>query len=222
MKEFLKKARTIYLFRTTVALSVFLHFSVYSAYYISQMVSFEEVDSSNITESEIDLQEIPPELIGGTSSPAPVEKNEWVEGSNKNADDPSNEDINVNAVSGNGTDKDGYLFSFNGDKVPTPILDFDPNQFYPPAAKAAGITKKEVIVLIQVDENGKLNSAKIVSGKAGYGFDEAAIKVTNMARYSPGYVKGKPVKMSHRMPLSFVVPDDEWLSSLRSEWKMKN
>ncbi len=209
MKEFLKKARTIYLFRTTVILSLFLHCSVYAAYYISQMVSIGEVDSSTINESEIDLQEIPPELIGGTSSPAPVEKNDWVEGSNKNADDPSNEDINVNAVSGNGTDKDGYLFSFNGDKTPTPILDTDLTKFFPPAAKAAGITKKEVIVLIQVDETGKLNSAKIVSGKAGYGFDEAAMQVTNMARYSPGYVKGKPVKMSHRMPLYFTLPDEE-------------
>jgi periplasmic protein TonB len=209
MKEFLLKARTIYLFRTTVLFSIFLHFSVYGSYLISQLISLDEVDSSSITESEIDLQEIPPELIGGTSSPAPVIANDWVEGSNKNAEDPSNEDINVNAVSGNGTDKDGYLFSFNGDKTPTPILDTDLSKFFPPAAKAAGISKKEVIVLIQVDENGKLQSAKIVSGKAGYGFDEAAITVTNMARYSPGYVKGKPVKMAHRMPLVFTLPDEE-------------
>lgn len=127
---------------------------------------------------------------------------------NKNGDDPIDDDINVNAVSGNGTDKDGYLFSFNGDKVPTPIIDFDLKQFFPAAAKAANITEKTVVVLVQIDETGALKSAKIASGKAGYGFDEAAIKIINLARFSPGYIAGKPVKMSHRVPINFTL--DEW------------
>ena len=188
-------------------ISIFTHLSVFAGYYISQIITIDEVDSSTLQDTEVNLEEIPPELIGGTSSPAPVEKSEWVEGSNKDKDAPSDEDINPNAVSGNGTDKDGYLFSFNGDKTPTPILDFDPNQFFPSAAKSANITEKEIIVLIQVDELGKLQSAKIVSGKAGYGFDEAALKVANLARYSPGYVKGKPTKMSHRMPVTFSLDE---------------
>ncbi|HMV41939.1 MAG TPA: energy transducer TonB [Leptospiraceae bacterium] len=189
-------------------LSIFIHFSVYAAYYISTIINIEEVDSDNIKQDmDVNFEEIPPELIGGTSSPAPVEKSEWVEGSNKNADDPIDEDISVNAVSGNGTDKDGYLFSFNGDKVPTPIIDFDLKQFFPAAAKAANITDKTVVVLVQIDETGALKSAKIASGKAGYGFDEAAIKIINMARFSPGYVKGKPVKMSHRVPINFTLDE---------------
>ena len=189
-------------------LSIFLHFSLYAAYYISTIIESQEIDSESVKQDvDVNFEEIPPELIGGTSSPAPVEKQEWVEGKNKNGDDPIDDDINVNAVSGNGTDKDGYLFSFNGDKVPTPIIDFDLKQFFPAAAKAANITEKTVVVLVQIDETGALKSAKIASGKAGYCFDEAAIKIINLARFSPGYIAGKPVKMSHRVPINFTLDE---------------
>ena len=193
MKEKIKRIIKNNLFGTMLFLSVFLHFSVYAAYYISTIIEPEEIDSDSIKQDvDVNFEEIPPELIGGTSSPAPVEKQEWVEGKKETGDDPIMEDINVNAVSGNGTDKDGYLFSFNGDKVPTPIIDFDLKQFFPAAAKSANITEKTVVILVQIDETGALKSAKIASGKAGYGFDEAAIKIINMARFSPGYVAGKP------------------------------
>jgi periplasmic protein TonB len=208
MKEKIYRIIKNNLFGTMLLLSIFLHFSVYGAYYISTIIEPEEVDSDSIKQDvDVNFEEIPPELIGGTSSPAPVEKQEWVEGKNKNGDDPIDEDINVNAVSGNGTDKEGYLFSFNGDKVPTPIIDFDLKQFFPAAAKAANITEKTVVILVQIDETGQLKSAKIASGKAGYGFDEAAIKIINMARFSPGYVAGKPVKMSHRVPINFTLDE---------------
>lgn len=208
MKEKIKKIIKNNLFGTMLFLSIFLHFSVYAAYYISTIIEPEEIDSDSIKQDvDVNFEEIPPELIGGTSSPAPVEKQEWVEGKKETGDDPIMEDINVNAVSGNGTDKDGYLFSFNGDKVPTPIIDFDLKQFFPAAAKSANITEKTVVILVQIDETGALKSAKIASGKAGYGFDEAAIKIINMARFSPGYVAGKPVKMSHRVPINFTLDE---------------
>lgn len=208
MKEKIIRLIKNNLFATMLIFSLFLHMSAYAAYYISTIIEAEEIDSESIKQDvDVNFEEIPPELIGGTSSPAPVEKNEWVEGKNKNGDDPIDEDINVNAVSGNGTDKDGYLFSFNGDKVPTPIIDFDLKQFFPAAAKAANITDKTVVVLVQIDETGALKSAKIASGKAGYGFDEAAIKIINLARFSPGYVAGKPVKMSHRVPINFTLDE---------------
>ncbi len=208
MKEKIKKIIKNNLFGTMLFLSIFLHFSVYAAYYISTIIEPEEIDSDSIKQDvDVNFEEIPPELIGGTSSPAPVEKQEWVEGKKETGDDPIMEDININAVSGNGTDKDGYLFSFNGDKVPTPIIDFDLKQFFPAAAKSANITEKTVVILVQIDETGALKSAKIASGKAGYGFDEAAIKIINMARFSPGYVAGKPVKMSHRVPINFTLDE---------------
>lgn len=208
MKEKIKNIIKNNLFATMLSFSIFLHFSVYAAYYISTIIEPEEFDSSSIKQDvDVNFEEIPPELIGGTSSPAPVEKQDWVEGKNETGDDPIMDDINVNAVSGNGTDKDGYLFSFNGDKVPTPIIDFDLKQFFPAAAKAANITDQTVVVLVQIDETGALKSAKIASGKAGYGFDEAAIKIINLARFSPGYVAGKPVKMSHRVPINFTLDE---------------
>ena len=197
-----------YLFPITLTLSIALHGGIYAAYYISQFQDESDiVDSSNINQEVDIMEDIPPELIGGTSIPAPVEKSEWVEGKKKTGDDPADEDINENAVSGNGTDKDGYLYSFNGDKVPTPIIDFDLRQFFPAAAKAANITDKVVVVLVQIDDSGKLISSKIVSGKAGYGFDEAAIKIINMTRFTPGYVSGKPTKMAHRVPINFTLDE---------------
>ncbi|MBK8394797.1 MAG: energy transducer TonB [Leptospiraceae bacterium] len=208
MKEKIIKIIKNNLFGTMLTLSIFLHFSVYAAYYISTIIEMEEFDSESVNQDvDVNFEEIPPELIGGTSSPAPVEKSEWVEGKKDSGDDPIEDDINVNAVSGNGTDKDGYLFSFNGDKVPTPIIDFDLKQFFPAAAKTANITDKTVVVLVQIDETGALKSAKIASGKAGYGFDEAAIKIINLARFSPGYIAGKPVKMSHRVPINFTLDE---------------
>ena len=154
---------------------------------------------------DVDFEDIPPELIGGTSTPAAVEKQEWVEGSNKDADDVEEEDINLNAVSGDGTDKDGFLFSFNGDKPPTPIIDFDLKKYFPKAARDANVTSKTVVLMVQVDADGRLITARVVSGKAGYGFNEAALKVVHRIRFSPGYVKGRPTKMVHRLPIQFVL-----------------
>ena len=197
------------LFRICLTASFLLHFFVIGGYILSKYIT-TEVDSETIEFEEVtvDFEEIPPELIGGTSSPAPVEKQEWVEGSKKDGKDPEpEEDLNPNKLSGNGTDKDGYLFSFNGDKPPTPIIDFDLKQYFPREAKEANITSKTVVLVVQVDAQGKLVSAKIVSGKAGFGFDEAAMKIINLIRFSPGYIQGRPVKMNHRMPIFFSLED---------------
>jgi protein TonB len=64
-----------------------------------------------------------------------------------------------------------------------------------------------VTLLVQIDETGKLQGAKVVSGRAGHGFDEAAIKVVNLARWSPGYVAGKPTRMAHRVPVVFTLDE---------------
>ncbi|WCL48679.1 energy transducer TonB [Leptospira sp. GIMC2001] len=195
------------LFQVCVGFSILLHASAMGAYYIATLPSEADLEYKEWEDLEVDFQEIPPELIGGTSSPAPVEKNEWVEGSNKNADDPIDDDINPNALSGDGTDKDGFLFSYNGDKMPVPIIDFDLKQYFPDQAKAANISEKTVILLVQIDERGSVQSAKIASGKAGFGFDEAAMRIIDRIRFSPGYVQGKPVKMSHRVPIRFSLDE---------------
>lgn len=198
------------LFIITLLGSLALHGGAYAAYYISQFQEEPELIDSSTLNQEVDIMEevpIPPELLGGTSSPAPVEKSEWVEGKKKGGDDPADDDLDPNKISGNGTDKDGYLYSWNGDRVPTPIIDFDLRDYFPKAAKDANITERTVTLSVQIDENGNIISSKIVSGRAGYGFDEAAMKIMNRIRFTPGYVSGKPTRMAHRVPITFSLDD---------------
>ncbi|TGK54482.1 energy transducer TonB [Leptospira kanakyensis] len=203
------KLRRFGLFRASLFASVGLHVFCYLIYFILTLPSNAAFQETSIEDMDVSFEEIPPELLGGTSSPAPVEKQEWVEGSNKEAEEkPDNSDLNPNQLSGNGTDKDGYLFSFNGDRPPTPIIDFDLKAYFPEAAKAANISQRTVIVMVQVDEHGVLQGVKVVSGRAGYGFDEAAIRIIQRARFSPGYDKGKPTRMAHRLPISFDLEED--------------
>jgi len=162
-------------------------------------------NAMDLNQTEIEM-DIPPELIGGDTSPAPVEKQEWIEGTKKTGADQKEEDINTNKISGDGTDENGYLFAM-GDNAPQMIMDFDPSQYYPTAAKAANIKRYVVTLYIQVDETGKLITANIASGKALYGFNEEAIRMVKNARFSPGYKDGKRVKMSRYLTVNFVMPD---------------
>jgi protein TonB len=197
-----------HLFRFSLYISLAVHVAGFSAYLISMYTpASDDVVSGqglDLPKTEIEM-DIPPELIGGTSSPAPVDKQEWVEGKSKTGADPEEKEVNTNQISGDGTDKDGYLFSFNGDKPPSAIIDFDLRSYFPAEAKAASITTFTVQMLIQVDERGSLVSANVVSGKAPYGFNDAAQKIIHRARFSPGYKSGKPVKMAHYLPINFVL-----------------
>jgi periplasmic protein TonB len=196
------------LFKVSFMFSLTIHLIFAAGYAVSRISNGTEeetpVNGFEIERPDIEM-DIPPELIGGDSSPAPVEKSEWIEGSKKTGAEPVESDINTNQISGNGTDKDGYLFSFNGDSPPRAIVDFDLRQYYPPEAKSANIKNFQVTVLIQVDENGLLISENIASGKAPYGFNEQALKVVNKMRFSPGYKKGKRVKMTHYLPITFTL-----------------
>ena len=193
------------LFKACLIGSMIIHGAAYSAYYIASLPWQVNTDDVKLEDVEVDFEDIPPELIGGDKNPAPVEKQEWVEGTSKTGRDQEEEQIDPNELSGDGTDKDGYLFSYNGDSVPMPIIDFDLKKYYPSEAKRANIKQRTVMILIQVDENGILKSANIISGKAGYGFDEAAMEVIKRIRFRPGYQDGKPVRMSHRLPITFVL-----------------
>ena len=196
-----------HLFRFSIIISALIHLFALSTYLIAHYHPEEDSVSGKgfaMQPAEIEM-DIPPELIGGESTPAPVDKQEWVEGTKKTGPDAEEKEVNTNQISGDGKDKDGYLFSFNGDKMPTAIIDFDLKQYFPQAAKAANVTTYSVQLLIQVDETGKLVSANVVSGKAPYGFNDAALAIVHRARFSPGYKAGHPVKMAHYLPVSFVL-----------------
>lgn len=197
-----------HLFRLSLVVSLGVHMAAASAYLLTgNSFSTDTMTSENsldLERPEIEM-DIPPELIGGDSSPAPVEKQEWIEGSGKEGEDPVEKEINTNQISGDGTDKDGYLFSFNGDSPPHAIVDFDLRQYYPREALDANIREYRVTVLVQIDEAGSLISANIVSGKAPYGFNEQALKAVGRMRFTPGYKSGKRVKMAHYLPVTFTL-----------------
>lgn len=137
-----------------------------------------------------------------------IQLQEWIEVKDQNNETSIYEDIDPSAISAaNITDKDGYLYSFNADKVPHPIIDRDLKQFFPQEAKKANIRSQTVVVMVQIDEIGTLKGVKIVSEKSGYGFDEAAIRIINLAKFTPGYVSGRPVKMAHRVPINFTLDE---------------
>ncbi len=194
-----------HLFRASLIVSFIVHLTAAGSYFISRGLPTATIGLENgmdLERQEFEI-DIPPELIGGDSNPAPVERQDWVEGSSKTGADPEEKEINTNQISGDGTDKNGYLFSFNGDMEPKAIIDFDLRQYYPAEAKSANIREYQVTVLIQIDESGSLISANIASGKAPYGFNEQAIKAVKRMRFSPGYKSGKRVKMAHYLPVTF-------------------
>lgn len=198
-----------HLFRFSLALSLLIHFLFFGGYFVSKYWPGNALQLDKGVEldpSEIEL-DVPQELIGGTSSPAPVEKQEWIEGTKKTGEDQADEEINTNQISGDGKDQNGYLFSFNGDLPPKWTIDFDQNQYFPAAAKAAGVKEYLVKVLIQVDENGNLVSARVMSGKAPYGFNDAALKIVNRAKWAAGIKSGQKVKMAHYLDVNFTLPE---------------
>lgn len=192
-------------FTLCLAVSLLLHGSCSAAYFIAtrpwETSSFDETAAEPV---EAEFLEIPPELVrfdSGDSNPAPVEKKEWVEGVSNNGKDPGDE--GEDRVSGTGTDPDGYYFSFSADRMPEPIVDFDLNEYFPREARSASIRRKTVLVMVKIDEKGKLRGAELVSGSAGFGFDEAALKVVRRMRFRPGRKGGRAVKMLCKLPITF-------------------
>ncbi len=210
-----KKIKAMDLFELCLTRSIILHAAAGGAYFISNMPSFttdedELIDASKIKMKDVDVDfiDIPSSVpLGGDTNPAPVEKEEWIEGTGTDKPDAESTDIDINKLSGDGTDKDGYMFADLSDHPPVPIIDFDLNKYFPQAARSANITKKTVLLQMQVNEDGSINSAKIVSPPSGYGFDEAAMKVVARLRFRPGKISGRAVKMLLRVPITFVLED---------------
>jgi periplasmic protein TonB len=210
-----KKIRAMDLFELCLTVSILLHGIACGAYFISNMPSLREddeklYDASNMKFKNVDVDfiDIPPSVVmGGDTNPAPVQKEEWIEGTGKDRPDAESTDININKLSGDGTDTDGYMYADLSDHPPVPILDFDPNRYFPQAARSANITTKTVLLRMQVNEDGSIKSAKIVSPPSGYGFDEAAMKVVQRLRFRAGKISGRSVKMLMQLPITFVLAD---------------
>jgi len=190
----------------SVVLSSVLHSFFIGCYYFSYIkpASADKFFVSGLELERPDIEiDIPPDLIGGTVSPVHVDKQEWIDGIKKEGSDSDETEVDTNKLSGNGTDKDGYLFSFNGDAPPRAIVNFDLRQYYLAEAKSANIKEYQVTVLVQIDENGTLISSNITSGEAPYGFNEQALKIVKRIKFYPGYKRGNRVKMAHYLPVIF-------------------
>ena len=210
----IKKIRRIDIFRLCLAVSIILHGAAYGAYFLSTLPEFDGdskvYDAKNYQQQNIDVDFIdipPPNILIDSSNPAPVKKEEWIEGSGRDAKDAENIDANINRISGEGTDPEGFLSSSLSDRPPLPIIDFDLNRYFPAQARSANITRKTVVIHLQINEDGSIKSVRIISPQAGYGFDEAALKVIYKIRFRPGYVSGRPVKMFMNLPITFVLED---------------
>jgi TonB family protein len=65
---------------------------------------------------------------------------------------------------------------------------------------------KEGTVNVQfiIDENGKVQDARVVGSKLGDGLDEEAERIISvMPKWTPGKVKGKPVKTRLSLPITY-------------------
>ncbi len=208
------KFRRLDLFDRCLAVSVLLHLALFGAYFINNLPSFSGDDTvydagnMHMENVEVTFIDAPPSVMfGGDSNPAPVEKQEWIEGSGRDRPDAESTDKNINKLSGDGTDEDGYMYSEIADHPPVPLIDFDPNRYFPPEARSASIRSKTVMVQLQINEDGSLKSARIISPPSGYGFDDAARKVVGRIRFKPGRIGGKAVKMLLQLPITFVLQD---------------
>jgi TonB family protein len=77
-----------------------------------------------------------------------------------------------------------------------------PQPAYPPDAKAARVSGTVAVEII-VDESGRVESARAVSGPGL--LQEAAVEAALSARFSPTLLSGQPVKVSGVITYNFVL-----------------
>ena len=75
---------------------------------------------------------------------------------------------------------------------------------YPQVAKEKGIEGR-VFVNFIVDNDGSIDSVKVLRG-IGSGCDEEAVRVVSaMPKWKPGMQRGKPVRVSYNIPIKFAL-----------------
>jgi TonB family protein len=83
-----------------------------------------------------------------------------------------------------------------GPGVVEPELINKPRVIYPPIAKQAGIGSGRVVVLVLVDEEGRVAEARLQQGVAPKsGVNEAVMDAVQKSKFRPATKSGVPVKM---------------------------
>ena len=76
---------------------------------------------------------------------------------------------------------------------------------YPEMARRAGIEGR-VFVQFIVNEEGEVERPQVLRGIGG-GADEEALRVVSQAKFTPGYQRGRPVRVQFMLPIIFRLPD---------------
>jgi protein TonB len=84
-----------------------------------------------------------------------------------------------------------------------PVLVGEVKAPYPPAARKAGI-EGQVILLLTIDENGKVARVRKVTGP-GHGLDEAAVLAAGQFTFKPARYNGQAVATEIRYVYSFEI-----------------
>ena len=76
------------------------------------------------------------------------------------------------------------------------------NVVYPKEAQDKSIAGR-VFVSFVVEKDGSINEVKVLRGIGGGCDEESARVVKAMPKWTPGKVKGEPVRVSYTMPINF-------------------
>lgn len=79
---------------------------------------------------------------------------------------------------------------------------------YPEEAKDKGISGRVFIGFV-VEKDGSVNQVKVMKGIGGGCDDEAVRVVKAMPKWKPGMQKGKPVRVSYMLPISFKLDEGD-------------
>ena len=79
---------------------------------------------------------------------------------------------------------------------------------YPQLAKRAGIEGRVTVEFI-VNEQGDVENAKVVRGIGG-GCDEEALRVVRDAQFTPGYQKGRPVRVRYALSINYKLDNSDF------------
>jgi len=80
------------------------------------------------------------------------------------------------------------------------------NLRFPGVAQDAGIQGRVILGFI-IERDGSLSNIT-VERKAGYGFDEEAVRVLKLAKaWKPGIQNGRPVRVKYNIPINFTISE---------------
>src|SRR5262249_34393548 len=83
------------------------------------------------------------------------------------------------------------------------LYDFLQKELHYPTQAVKDSVEGKVIVDFTISEKGEIENVRVAQG-IGYGLDEEAVRiVSNMPKWYPALLNGKPVKSKASIPISF-------------------